>query len=130
MSQAAADLRYAALAGLATQLFSVAAATASAHAVNLGQFTTGQVKSTAGNQPLPGGLIIKIGVTGSLPNGSSSITYPVAFPTATLNVVVTAQVSSGSSQGHDVANSYSAGGFSLYNGNTLASTFAWIAIGY
>jgi hypothetical protein len=74
---AALQILFAAAAGSATQKFNVAAATAAANAVNLGQFT-GSI-GTSGWQPLPGGLILQWGnFTASASAGAAT---PVTFPT-------------------------------------------------
>ncbi|APD38432.1 hypothetical protein BK015_25095 [Burkholderia pseudomallei] len=74
------------LAGSSTQTFSVANATAAAHAVNLGQFASSL--STSGYLKLPGGPILQWGV-GTLPNSgartsSVTVTLPIAWPSSTL----------------------------------------------
>ena len=81
------DARYAKLAGLSTQSFSVANATTASQAVALGQFTQSLVAN--GYQKLPGGLIVQW-VTGSSTavaggiTASATLTYPIAFPNGVL----------------------------------------------
>ncbi|WP_049870983.1 gp53-like domain-containing protein [Sideroxydans lithotrophicus] len=128
LTQAQGDARYAALAGLSTQLFSVAAATAAAHAVNLGQFTTNLVLGTAGSMTLPGGLILKWGVANLIT--STVITFPVAFPTACYGVYLTGQA--GTIIGGVSAISAASYTGSSYNSSTQAATsgnYYWFAIG-
>lgn len=128
-----ADARYAALLGSAANLFSVANGTAAYHSVNLGQFTAGKVAAApTGNFALPGGLIIKTGQTGSLASGGSSntITYPVAFPNATLVALSMPQITGSSSQAQCLTNSYLAGSFIIVNNGSVAETHGWLAIGY
>lgn len=129
------------LAGSSTQTFSVANATAAAHAVNLGQFA--KSLGTNGYQKLPGGLIMQWG-SGTLPNSgvntsSLAVTFPIAFPAACVSI-------SGAVNGG--ANS-TAGGFGAFadqlrtvtgfiatadclNYTTFNQTvpFTWTAIGY
>lgn len=55
-------------------------------------FTSQQSKATNGYQQLPGGLILQWGLATSIPNnGEKTITFPIAFPNAALNVVATLQ---------------------------------------
>lgn len=122
--QSQADARYAALAGLATQLFSVAAATGSAHAINLGQFT-GSNQSIAANgyQKLPGGLIIQWGV-GAAAIAGTAITFPITFTTACYSVIST---SVGGTIAANTASGSTLTGFIQKNANADSSN--WIAIG-
>lgn len=54
-------------------------------------FTTGQVLGPNGNQPIPGGLILKWGVTASIAEDTEiDITFPVPFPTECFQVQATA----------------------------------------
>ena len=80
---ALADIRYAKLAGLSTQSFSVANATTSNQAVALGQFTQSIVAN--GYQKLPSGLIIQWGAIPTV-NAGVTVTFPIAFPTACFSV--------------------------------------------
>ncbi len=78
---------YAKLAGNAAQTFLVAPATASGHAVNLGQFTA--VNGTSNSVTLPNGLIIKWGIfsTAAVASGGNltgTLTLPTAFPNGAL----------------------------------------------
>lgn len=64
------------------------------YAITPGNFSSsGQtLKSTNGYQRLPGGLIMQWGLTPSLDNAGQSlmtITFPIAFPTACLNIQAT-----------------------------------------
>lgn len=119
------------LAGSATQTFSVAAATASAHAVNLGQF--GSSIASSGYQNLPSGLIIQWGVTAGIGASSSgSITFPLAFPNGLLTVVAT--YSNSGSNSPTLGNPFQIGAtsrtsFNLYNGGSGSAVYGWIAIG-
>lgn len=89
VSLGAGDARWAALAGLATQVFSVATATASAHATPLAEFAA--VLSAQGYVKIPvivGGtkrtLIIQW--ISAVPSGGGGVfvTLPIAFPNAVL----------------------------------------------
>jgi hypothetical protein len=113
--------------------YSVGNATANTHAVNLGQFTTSQVKSTSGNQQLPGGLILKWGTTGSIANSATptTITFPVAFPTACAYVNCIGTGTRGSAgEANNVINAVTASSFGIVSGNAATQTFLWFAIGY
>ncbi len=78
----------AAVNGDSTKTFSVAPATQSQHAMQLGQFLgSNQSFSASGYQKLPGGLILQW-VSGSTASGTVTVTLPIAFPNAALNYVV------------------------------------------
>ena len=85
MNLGQADGRYAALAGLASQLFSAADGTTGKQVVNFSQFigsfgATGYIK-------LPGGFILQwTNLTGST---GWAWTYPIAFPTGCYGAVAT-----------------------------------------
>ena len=81
-----ADARYAALAGLSTQLFSAANGTSGKQVVNISQFAASL--TDPGYQTLPGGLLIQWG-TGAITAGiAGTVTFPVAFPTTCLRALV------------------------------------------
>ena len=112
----------------------VKTATASGQAVNLGMFTAGQLLSaTAGSQAIAGGMILKTGIVTALANTANAIvTFPAAFPTATLFVSITA--TTGTSSSPPSANQYStnitAAGFTMENPTGSTNNFVWFAIGY
>ena len=99
ISQATGDARYAKLAGLATQLFSVANATSANHAVALGQFTSSRQPLTVGSASASTGTVSSSGWD-KLPDGKirqwisvqledaavQTLTYPIAFPTAVTGI--------------------------------------------
>lgn len=84
--------------------------------------------STSGYQKLPGGLIIQWGSNSAGGNGAASVSFPIAFPTACVNVQVTGGYSgtSGNSTG---AYSVSTSGFT-YTYHYSGTTDYWLAIGY
>ncbi|WP_431297279.1 gp53-like domain-containing protein [Rahnella sp. PAMC 25559] len=113
---ARANIAAAALAGLATQVFSVSTATANAHAVNLlqlnnaisalslGNASTKTVGTGANQIPdmnsftssttwfkLPSGKIVQTGVFSTTTSGNTIINFPVPFPTACRSIVATQQ---------------------------------------
>jgi hypothetical protein len=132
LTQTAADARYAALLGNAANKFSVAAGVAATEAVNVGQFTTNQVKTTtSGNQQLPGGLILKWGYIASVANGAFSVTFPTAFPTAGVYANYILSGNNGTGNANNPLSAISASGFSGLNNNGTASyNIYWFAIGY
>jgi hypothetical protein len=86
LTQTIAATLFAALSGNAAQTFQVAAATAAAHALNLGQFTGGVTSNDFISIPMlvagvKRNLIIQWGTVASQ-TGRASITPPVAFPNA------------------------------------------------
>jgi len=115
-SSARANIAAAALAGLATQVFSVATATANAHAVNLlqlnnaisalslGNASTKTVGTGANQIPdmnsftssttwlkLPNGKIMQFGVASTTTSGNTVVNLPIAFPTACRSIVAVQQ---------------------------------------
>ncbi len=87
-----------------------------------------------GYQKLPSGLIIQWGQSTSSAGGYSSITFPVSFPTACTNVVMTA-ASTTSNGLVPMYNSVTITGalfaVSSVSGNTYGTAaVAWMAIGY
>lgn len=115
-SSARANIAAAALAGLATQVFSVATATANAHAVNLlqlnnaisalslGNASTKTVGTGANQIPdmnsfsastnwfkLPSGRIVQFGIFSTTTAGNTIISFPIPFPVACRTLVVTQQ---------------------------------------
>ncbi|OCS50801.1 hypothetical protein BEK68_09685 [Ralstonia pickettii] len=111
----------------------VAPATASQHAVNLGQF--GASIGANGYQKLPNGLIVQWGAGTGSTSGAVSVAYPIAFPSAVYSVVAL-DTNSASASGSARVGAISTTGFSIstsyYNGSGLtyyADGFNWIAIG-
>lgn len=135
---AAGDARYAALAGLVSQVFSVASPTAAGHATPLSEFPASLAINGYVKIPVYAGgvkriLVIQWGtVAGVAAGGGSNITYPIAFPTAVLIVMGTIKNSGG------VSTALSAGvgiesstGMTVFNnGNSGAAAINWTAIGY
>lgn len=88
--------------------------------------------ATNGYQKLPGGLIMQWGISASVASDSSTtVTYPIAFPTAVGSVQVTGN--SGivlSGQGVQTVSSVGTSNFVINNGQDAAMAFYWFAIGY
>lgn len=85
-----------------------------------------------GYQKIPGGLILQWGTTGSISAGSTStITLPIAFPTAFVSVNPTETSNgSGAAEANNNAVVASLSTFSLSNRSTVPQTFMWLAVGY
>lgn len=83
---------------------------------------------TSGYQKLPGGLIIQWGSNSAGGNGAASVSFPISFPTACVNVQVTGGYSgtNGNSTG---AYSVSTTGFT-YTYHYSGTTDYWLALGY
>lgn len=98
-----------------------------------GEFTgTNQVLNVNGLQKLPGGLQFKFG-TGSTSSGLVTITYPTAFPTATLHVQLTLVAGTTFVGPFDIATdntTWSAANFRVYGNAAQSVGFVWLAIGY
>lgn len=91
-------------------------------------------KATNGYQKLGSGLYLQWGsVGGTASAGTASVSFPVAFPTACLQVL--ACISGNSTEvttttGHVGVGGASTSGFSIYNRTSVSQTFNWIAVGY
>jgi hypothetical protein len=131
-TQISNDARYAALLGNTANKFSVAAGVAATDAVNLGQFTTGQVKTTtAGNQPLPGGVILKSGYITGVGNGVvTTVTFPVAFPNGIEFATNIPTIFNNVGQTAPTASAAGAASFQFTNTTGITNNFFWFAIGY
>lgn len=134
----AGDARYAALAGLASQLFAVAGPTATQHAVNLGQFAAtlpanGYVKIPV----LVGGskltLIIQWGTVAAIPaGGGATWSFPIAFPNGYLGGVAVFNNTggiSGSAAG-GIGNATNANAVLFNNGSSGDSQISAIVVGW
>lgn len=84
-----------------------------------------------GYQKMPNGIIIQWGITGSVATGgSTTVTFPIAFPTSCLNVQVTGQIASVANSFTRSAGAPSTSQVTLYSNNALPSPISWLAIGY
>lgn len=82
---------------------------------------------TNGYQKLPGGLVVQWGTTGSISaSGTLAITFPVAFATGCLNIVM--QVLNANLVIYPSASGTT--GFTANNSGGVSSTAYWIALGY
>jgi hypothetical protein len=113
--------------------YSVGNATANTHGVNLGQFTTSQVKTTTSiNQVLPGGLILKAGITPSIVTDAAiTVTFPTAFPNACVGAFLQSVVTDSTAAGMQGVGTVTASGFSgAVSKNHSTTQFYWVAFGY
>lgn len=87
-----------------------------------------QSVASNGYQKLPGGLILQWGKVTSVAAGGNTVTFPLAFPTAALNVEYSLQLAGVSLAESPVITAITATNFSI---NCLNSsyTFYWFAIG-
>lgn len=90
--------------------------------------------ATNGYQKLPGGLILQWGYSSVIgTNSSASVTLPIAFPTAMLNVIAIQadDLGTNESMGWAVLG-FSTTGFTIkhYSGQGTARAAFWFAIGY
>ena len=97
----------------------------------------GQVLSTNGYVTLPGGVIIQWGLTGVIPDDSTlTVTFPIPFPNACLNVNATEQYTGVVSGAHVLAiTTITNTNFTVLADDVSTTTNAnlkayWIAIGY
>jgi hypothetical protein len=90
-------------------------------------------QATSGYQKLGSGLYIQWGITASLNSATTtSITFPIAFPTACFQVVPGIRNNSAGTTtdtGHFGTGNYSTTAFDLYNRTSAANTFNWMAVG-
>lgn len=131
---------FAQLAGLSTQTFSMAAATLASHGVNLGMF--GSSLAANGYQKLPSGLIIQWGSASNVASGTTSTTFPIAFPNACVTVATSGVQGSYGVQAYVTVNSktvtaFGWGAFVANSGSAPANSATagqvinyWVAIGY
>jgi|LauGreDrversion4_2_1035121.scaffolds.fasta_scaffold01358_11 hypothetical protein len=91
-----------------------------------------QSLSSNGYQKLPSGLIMQWGTSSSIgPDGTATITYPTAFPSATGAVQITPIISLQiGGQGVQSVSSVSTSSFVINNGLDASMSFYWFAIGY
>jgi hypothetical protein len=91
-----------------------------------------QSLSSNGYQKLPSGLIMQWGTSSSIgSDGTATITYPTAFPSATGAVQITPIISLQiGGQGVQSVSSVSTSSFVINNGLDASMSFYWFAIGY
>lgn len=100
----------------------------------LNDFTgSNQSLASSGYQKLPGGLIMQWGTSSSIGQDSTTtVTYPIAFPSAVGSVQITgtpAGMILGGQGVHTVSN-VSTSSFVIQNGTDGTMPFYWLAIGY
>lgn len=85
-----------------------------------------------GYQKLPGGLIVQWGNASPTGSADAAVTFPIAFPTAALKLVVSAGVSGSGTYAN--FNGLTAAGVNIASWSAsatrAAATCGWIAIGY
>lgn len=90
--------------------------------------------AASGYTKLPNGMYMQWGVTGIIASGTNTgVTFPTAFPTACLQVIVGIQGNSAtitSTTGQWGSGSYTTAGFDLYNRTSSAYVFNYMAVGY
>lgn len=89
--------------------------------------------STTGYTKLPNGIVIQWGVTGTLNTGTTNtVSFPLAFPTACLQVVPGVYNNSAAATtttGQWGTGNYGTSSFDLYNRTSINQVFNWIAVG-
>lgn len=88
--------------------------------------------ATNGYQQLASGLIIQWGATASLTaaTGGQVTTFPIAFPTACVSVVMSRVTAATATQAESTVSSFNTTSFTASNGGNTNSVFHYIAIGY
>lgn len=100
------------------------------NAVDLSQF--GNTLADPGYQMLPGGLILQWGTSAAIDSGATrTITLPVTFPTAGLNLMVQRADLIGSDSNHAVSGTIiSASQITLKNGTEGSRSPMWLVLGH
>jgi len=85
-----------------------------------------------GSQLLPGGFILKWGITSPvITNTDFYVTFPIAFPAYCFHANFIATAKDGTAaQNNPSVPAISAGGFTGYCSRSITSTFFWFALGY
>lgn len=110
--------------------------TGNAATVTNGVYTTdftgsNQSLGASGWQKLPGGLIMQWGSVQMYFKSTETVTYPIAFPSSTVNIQFTIQAGQlGNTEGALAANTISTTGFLITSGMTGVFPVFWLAIGY
>lgn len=92
--------------------------------------TTTSTLATAGNVALTNGMIMKWGTASSISAGTTStITFPIAFPTNCFNIIITSQTSDTNATSSNYAAPIDKTSFTLGNKQSNTATFYWQAIG-
>jgi hypothetical protein len=118
----------AALNGDSTQTFSVAPATQSNQAVNLGQFASSF--GTNSFQKLAGGLIIQGGLSTTITAGTLlTINYPLAFPNGVFSIVGSISSNATTAAAFVTTKSITNSQFGLALNSGTGSAY-WIALGF
>jgi hypothetical protein len=90
--------------------------------------------AASGYLKLPSGFYLQWGVTGSFASATTTtVTFPVAFPTACRQVIAGIQGNNAgatAATGHFGTGNYSVSGFELYNRTSATYTFNYLAVGY
>lgn len=83
-----------------------------------------------GYQKLPSGLIVQWGTGTTSGAGVATVTYPVAFPTACLNLACSARRASALSNSVGSNGTFGASSSTVYAASATATGFDYLAIGY
>jgi hypothetical protein len=99
----------------------------------IGDWTV-STNATTGYLKLGSGIYLQWGVTASIASAStSSVAFPLAFPTACVQVLTSVRDNSAvatTATGQVGSGNYSAAGFDLYNRTSVAQVFNWFAVGF
>ena len=131
------DAEKAKLAGDSAQTFSVADATAAAHALALGQLLGSVSANGYIKIPVMDGSTVKtVIIQWGFASGSSSVfsvTFPISFPNACLSVVCSSKRTTPGEQGFNYVNNITTTGFTItleWSHPDSGYKGYWIAIGY
>ena len=126
LTQSQADARYAALAGLNTQIFRVANSVGVNDAVALGQFAKGTNKTI-----LPNGMILQYGSTALIGTISSlAVVLPTAYTTEFYYQITSLTLDTATGTTNSVVSPTSLTGLTINNRQNNSAQFYWFAIGY
>lgn len=107
------------------------AGTDATRAVTSAGLASAKLLAANGYMKLPGGLIIQWGAI-SCPGvgGITTITLPIAFPSAFFSVVAISRGHYAAAESNDACNPINNSQFQITSGNHVTQIFSWFAVGY
>ena len=115
-----------------TPLSTTAASATNTTQIATTAFAYGTLSAAAnGYTKLANGLVIQWGVTAGLGSGTSNtITYPIAYASASGTVVISDVTNFGSAASHSAVTAMTTSTFTLYSGSSGTTAYRWFAAGY
>lgn len=115
-----------------TPLSTTAASATNTTQIATTAFAYGTLSAAAnGYTKLANGLVIQWGVTAALVSATSNtITYPIAYASASGTVVVTAVTNFPAAASHSAVTAMTTSNFTLFSGSSGTTAYRWFAAGY